>query len=266
MPDMEAWAPWYDLIHQGLPGEAEFYVGQALRSGGPLLEIGCGTGRIALPVAMSGVEVVGLDSSEAMLDACEEKLEALGELPGQVELVLGDMLDFELERRFPLAFMAYRTLMHALEPEEQLCALRCAFDALEPGGRLILNLWAARPELIAPFVGLGAGALQLVGDHRFEDGTGLLHYRATRCEPLEQRLHEQHLLHELDEGGRVLASHALELERAWIGLREMGHLVARAGFEVEALFGDFDCAPVGPENQEMIWVLRRPDAEAKGQG
>lgn len=258
MSEYDVWAPWYDIIHRGLPGEAEFYVGQAVRHGGPVLDIGCGTGRIAIPAAMSGVEVLGLDISGTMLDLCETKLEAVGDLPGSVELLLGDMRDFVPERRFGLALMAYRTFMHLLEPEDQLAALACARDALEPGGTLILNLWAASPELIAPLVGPTGGVLRLVGRHRFEDGSGLVHYRATRCEPEGQRIHEEHLLHELDESGQIEGSHALSMERAWLTLREMGHLVARAGFEVGALFGDFDCGPVGGSNQEMIWVLRRP--------
>ncbi len=251
--ELDAWAPWYDLIHRGLPGEAEFYVGHALRSGGPLLELGCGTGRIAIPAAMSGLEVVGLDIAPAMLDVCADKLEAVGELPGSVELLRGDMRDFDLGRRFPVVIVPYRGFMHLLEPEHQLEALACARDHLEPDGTLILNVWAARPELIATRV--ASGSLDLVGRHRFEDGSALVHYRATRCDPLTQRIDEEHLLHELDEAGQVLATHALTMERSWITLREMGHLVARAGLEVRALFGDFDCNPPGPGNNEQIWVL-----------
>jgi SAM-dependent methyltransferase len=258
MAEYDTWAPWYDLIHRGLPGEAEFYVGQAVRHGGPLLDLGCGSGRIAIAAAMSGVRVLGVDLSEAMLELCRDKLAALGALEGEVELLQGDLRTLSLERRFPLAFMAYRTFMHLLEPDEQLEALLRAREALEPDGLLILNLWAASPELLGPLVGPGGGASRLVGRHRFEDGTALVHYRATRAEPLDQRLLEEHLLHEIDEHGEVLASHALRMERAWLGLREMGHLVARAGFEVEALFGDFDCNPPSDDNQEMIWVLRRP--------
>lgn len=257
MAEYDLWAPWYDLLHRGLPGEAEFYVGQAVRGGGPLLDIGCGTGRIAIPAAMSGLEVVGLDISAAMLDSCEDKLEAVGELSGSVELVLGDMCDFDLERRFPMAIMAYRTLMHLLEPDQQLEALVCAHEHLEPGGSLILNVWSARPELLAPLTGPGAGSLQLVGRHGFEDGTGLVHYRATRCQPLAQNIQEEHLLHELDEGGEVVGTHSLSMERCWLSIRELGHLVARAGFVVEALYGDFDCNPPGDGNQEQVWVLRK---------
>ena len=63
MAEFDAWARYYDLIHEGLPGEAEFFVGQAARLGGQTLELGCGTGRLAVAMAMSGADVVGLAAS-----------------------------------------------------------------------------------------------------------------------------------------------------------------------------------------------------------
>ncbi len=257
MAAFDNWAEWYDLVHPGLPGETEFYVGHAVRRGGTLLDIGCGTGRIALAAAMSGVDVVGLDNSSPMLDRFRGTLEALGELvTGQVELVQADMRDFDLGRRFSTVVMAYRTFMHLLEPQDQLACLQTLRRHLEPGGLLALNLWAARPGLIAQHAGAGARALQLVGRHRFEDGTALVHYRATSFDELVQRIDEEHLLHEVDVDGQVLATSALRLERCWLSIREMGWLVAQAGFEVEALFGDFDCNPPGDGTREMIWLLR----------
>ena len=87
MAEFDAWAEYYDIIHQGLSGEAEFYVGQAVRIGGRTLELGCGTGRIAIPMAMSGVAVTGLDRSDAMLAICREKLSAAGPLSGSPRLL-----------------------------------------------------------------------------------------------------------------------------------------------------------------------------------
>ena len=257
MAAFEQWAEWYDRVHPGLPGEAEFYVGQAVRCGGPLLDIGCGTGRIALAAAMSGIDVVGLDDSEPMLDRFREKLGALGPLvEGDVELVNADMRSFDLGRRFPLAVMAYRTFMHLLEPEDQLECLATIRRHLEPDGVLALNLWAARPGLIARHGGVDGGSLQLVARHCFEDDTSLVHYRAVCFDELAQRIDEEHLLHEVDEQGRLLGTSALRLVRSWLSIREMGWLVAQAGFEVQALFGDFDCNPLSEDTQEMIWVLR----------
>ena len=116
MTEFDAWAPYYDLVHKGLPGEAEFYVGQAVRLGGETLELGCGTGRIAIPMAMSGVCVRGLDNSPAMLEMCREKHRAVGETPGALTLIEGDMRDFSLDKRFGFVALAYRTFMHLLTP------------------------------------------------------------------------------------------------------------------------------------------------------
>ena len=98
-PEFDGWAPYYDLIHKGLPGEAEFYVGQAVRIGGPTLELGCGTGRVAIPMAMSGVDVIGLDLSPRMLELCREKSEAVSPLQGSIELVEGDMATFDFHAK-----------------------------------------------------------------------------------------------------------------------------------------------------------------------
>ena len=78
MADFDVWAAYYDLVHKGLPGEAEFYLGQAVKRGGPVLEVGCGTGRIAISMAMSGLDVTGIDNSAGMLALCREKMAAVG--------------------------------------------------------------------------------------------------------------------------------------------------------------------------------------------
>ncbi len=258
MPAFDAWADIYDLIHRGLPGEAEFYVAQAVRIGGHTLELGCGTGRIALAMALSGVDVTGLDDSEPMLDVCREKLALLGEVPGRVQLVLADMREFDLGRCFELVVMPYRSFMHMLSHDDQRSCLDAVRRHLAPGGSFILNVWDARPSALAPHVGAAAGALQFAARHRLDDEGELLHYRATRCHELEQLMEEEHLVHELDGEGHVLHSQALGMKRCWFTFRELGNLLALSGFEVEAVFGDFDCNPCTDRTSEMIWALRLP--------
>lgn len=80
--EFDRWAPYYDLIHNGLPGEAQYYLSEALRSGGEVLELGCGTGRVCILTVFSGLRVTGLDISPRMLVLCREKLAALGAPPG----------------------------------------------------------------------------------------------------------------------------------------------------------------------------------------
>ncbi len=256
--EYDAWAPYYDLIHEGLPGEAEFYVGQAVRIGGPVLELGCGTGRLAIPMAMSGVDVTGLDNSAGMLALCKEKARRIRRLPGKLDLVQADMRDFDLAAEFKLVVMAYRTFMHLLTPADQCACLQQVRNHLRDDGVFILNVWAARPSRIVAVRGMhDPGEFLLAGEHHIPDaGIRLVHHHTAEYDEVRQLIIERHRIEEWDHRGRLLREAELPLVRAWVTPREMEHLVRRCGFDIEAVFGDFDCRPLGPEDNEMIWVLR----------
>jgi len=253
----DEWAEYYDLIHRGLPGEAEFYVGQAVRIGGPALELGCGTGRLSIPMAMSGVAVTGLDNSRRMLDECRAKLRAVGPLKGSLQLVEGDMRAFELPGRYRYIAIAYRTFMHLLEVESQRACLRAVRRHLADDGVCILNVWSARPSAIAAWMAMGresfyeAGRFPIPGTDRV-----LIDYGTIRCDEFRQTFQEDHVIHTAGPSGRILRTKRLSIERVWFTPREMEHLLLSCGFEIAALFGDFDCSPFTASSTEMIWVLR----------
>lgn len=258
MAEYDQWADFYDLIHPGLPGEAEFYVGQAARIGGDALEIGCGTGRIAIPMAMSGVNVTGLDNSSAMLERCQDKLESVGEVLGDLRLVHEDMRDFDLNRTFDFIAMPYRTFMHCETLEEQYCCLRAIRRHMDDHTLFALNLWAARPSQIAPHLGPAAGGLHFVQRYPLEeDGESLLHFSGSRYDEYYQQLAEDHLLQFADAEGRIVETRVLALVRTWVTRREMEALITLNGFAVEALMGDFSGGPFTRESGEMIWLLKK---------
>lgn len=260
MSEFDPWAIYYDLIHTGLPDEAEFYAGLAVTHGGPVLELGCGTGRIAILLAMSGLDVTGMDNSPPMLEVCSEKLAQAAPVSGRLHLVEGDMRDFELGQRFPLALMTYRTFMHCLTPEEQLACLACIYRHLEPGGELVCNLWAAHPGTLARFpTAYDENTFQMVGKTPIP-GEGLLleHMHTAWRDDFLQLLHERHWLREVDPEGRLAHEEQLRMTRAWLTPREMEHLVARAGFTTLAVLGDFTGTSLGPEHTEMVWRLLKP--------
>ena len=251
------WATWYDLIQPGLPGEAEFYVYEAALRRVPTLELGCGTGRIVLPMAMSGVDVTGLDNAPAMLQRCAEKLECVSPVKGRLRLVEADMRAFHLRRKFGLIVMPYRALMHCLTPGEQLACLHCAREHLAAGGEFILNVWAARPGALGSLRDHPKGGrLKKIGAHVVSRaGATLTHYADTWREDPAQLLHETHRVVERSPSGRVRVDERMTLTRAWITPREMEHLAARAGFHVKAMQGTFDGELFSPESAEMIWRL-----------
>lgn len=259
MTEYDGWAPYYDLIHKGVPGEAEFYTGQAVRRAGKTLEIGCGTGRIAIPMAMSGVDVTGMDISPAMLEVCREKLDAVGEVPGRLELVEADMADFDLGNRFDFIAIPYRTFMHLLTQEKQRSCLRCVRRHLAEDGLFAFNVWAARPSAIVPHLGgEGQPKTHFAGEYDVpEMNLALTHYFSAVYDEYTQRLVETHWVQELDRQGREMDGTTLSLTRAWTTYREMDNLVRLCGFKPDAVLGDFDCTPFNRDSTEMVWLLHR---------
>ena len=135
-------AVFYDDFAAGVAGDVAFYVAQARAAGSPVLELGCGTGRILFPVAQAGIEIVGLDASRHMLAIAENKLTASPpDVRRCVRLIAGDMREFALAQRFALVVIPYRAFLHNLQPDDQLRTLTCVREHLVAGGRLVFNVF-----------------------------------------------------------------------------------------------------------------------------
>ena len=133
-------AQTYDDVYSVIrdpSGDVAFYVAQAAEAGGPVLEIGCGTGRILIPTARIGIECIGLDSSPEMLALLLEK-----NPPANLQLVNGQMSDFDLgEGRFQLITAPFRVLQHLLDIDSQLVALANVRQHLAPGGAFVFDVF-----------------------------------------------------------------------------------------------------------------------------
>ncbi|HOT51452.1 MAG TPA: class I SAM-dependent methyltransferase, partial [Candidatus Hydrogenedentes bacterium] len=164
------WALYYDVIHEGLPGDVAFYVNMALANGGKALELGTGTGRIAIPMAMAGIEVVGLDNSPAMLALCREKASIVEPFAKPFRLIVADMAAFDLGETFPFIAIPYRGFMHLLTREEQRGCLDAVRRHLAPDGIFALDTWAAQPKQVAFLARETAkGKPRLVGRYKTDD-------------------------------------------------------------------------------------------------
>ena len=123
-------------------GDVGFFVEMAQAAGGPVLEIGCGTGRVLIPTARAGIEIVGLDLSPSMLAVCRSNLaQESAETQARVRLVEGDMRDFDLDRQFALVTLPFRPFQHLTSVEDQIACLTTIHRHLAPGGRLVLDLF-----------------------------------------------------------------------------------------------------------------------------
>ena len=226
-------APIYDPWSRSVVEDVDFYVEEALASGGPVVELAVGTGRIAVPIAKAGVRVIGVDESPAMLEGARAYAERENVSP-LVDLRLGDLRDPPVDERVPLATVPFRSLLHMPDEHEKLRALTAAASVLEPGGRFVFDVFAPSPEDIEETDG-----------RWLEREPGIF-------ERADWDLEARRLVLSI-RGGEQSARFALH----WLSAPEWNALIEDAGLVAEAIFGWFDRRPYdGGEDQ--IWICRRP--------
>jgi SAM-dependent methyltransferase len=230
-----------------------FYVDlarEARAAGQPVLELGCGTGRVTIPIAQAGVEVVGLDNSPAMLAVAEIKAKAAG--LRNISWREGDMASFKLEGAFGLVIIPFRSFLLLLTVEQQKSCLACIRDHLVENGRLALNVFNRSIPAIADWLGSKRGMWQRRQDEQRRELWFNRDYQTAA-----QRLEEVRAEVELDNAGAIISRVERNLRLRWVYRYEMEHLLALGGFQVEALYGWFDRRPFDDESSEMVWVARK---------
>lgn len=254
--EYDVFADVYDLQYGTTTKDLDFYVEEARAAQPPVLELACGTGRVTLPIAQAGVPIVGVDSSLRMLDKGREKARDLADLP--VRWLQADMRDFRLDELFGLAIIPARSFLHLLNPDDQVQALGNIGEHLAPGGRLALNLFVPDLKMIAEHTATTQQMLKF--DHEFTDTTSGAHvavWESRRYDVHLQRVYQQYRYEQLDGQGFVVATRHRNFTLCYIWPREIEHLLARCGYEVEAVYGWFDRRPLDAYSGEQIWVARR---------
>jgi len=238
-------------------GDVEFYVEEAVRCGKPLLELGCGTGRIAIPIAEAGLEVVGVEISRDMLAVAQRKVAALApEIAARITLIQGDMVDFSLDHRFDLAIVPFRTFLCLMTIEDQKRALINIRRHLNPDGRLILNFFDPDLREILDYNEQMRNVQKLM--NRFSrpaTGNQVVEWSSWDYNITEQTIEEQRNYVEYAPDGDFVKSSFVTLRIRYIFRWEMHHLLELCGYRIEALYGDFKRAPFRARG-EQIWIAR----------
>lgn len=244
----------YDLAYSWYTVDIPYYVARAREARGPVLEVGCGTGRVMLPTLEAGVDIDGLDLHPGMLEVLERKARAIGFQP---RLARADMRDFTLPRRYRLITIPFRAFMHVTTTADQLSTLRCIREHLEPGGKLIFNLFY---PCFDAFVNPTHDVLQ---DHRIVNpATGLtvvLHTVSDVADRVNQIKHVEREIIELDAEGRPARVLPHRFHMRWTWKFEMELLLERAGFARHQVAGGFDGKPLERDTDEMIWTAWRDE-------
>ncbi len=252
------YAQYYDLRSPGLAGDVQFYLEEAQKAGSPVLELGCGTGRMLIPLAEAGVRMVGLDLNPDMLAQAYRKIEKLPQdVRDRIEIIEGDMRTFSLDRKFDMIMIPYRAFLHLMTPEDQKAALLRIHEHLSDGGRLVFNIFDPRMEIIATHSGALGQAVKMLSKFQIPDTDHTMIVWDTRqYHPQEQTIEQYFIIEELDGGGVMVNRHCELLTLRYAFRWEMHYLLELCGFKIDALYGDFQRGLFRYGN-EQIWVASK---------
>ncbi|MSQ22220.1 MAG: class I SAM-dependent methyltransferase [Dehalococcoidia bacterium] len=252
----DSWADIYDMAHSAVTEDISLWVEEAKASAGPVLELGCGTGRVAVPIAQAGIRLVGLDSSAAMLRLARAKARKLRLGADRLRFVRGDMRELSLGQRFPLVIIPFRSFQFLLSVADQCQSLDAIRRHLTPGGRLVMSLFVPDLERLTrhPSIPLYDGEITYpITGHR------LLFWYQNSYDNFNQIVTVRTIIEEVDGQGDVVRKTYRDYQIRYSYRFEVQHLLAACGYDVVDVYGSFDREPLSESSAEMIWVATPAD-------
>lgn len=249
----DRFARFYDEDYRHYNDDVEAIVHLAQEMDGPVLELGCGTGRLLLPLTVAGLPLTGVDISPALLEQARAKL-ATAAHSDAVTLVQADLRALALEQRdFAFAFCTSNTLMHLADANAQLAVLERAAAHLRPGGLLMLDLF--QPD-VARLLEV-QGVMEMADQWTRDDGTEVIKWSVRSVDLAEQLQETLFIYEEIAPDGNVRRTNCpFTLRFLWRNEAEL--MLRLAGFKVEAVWGDFEGAPYNSQSEHLILLATKP--------
>ncbi len=235
--------------------DVAFYVDEAVKSGGRVLEIGCGTGRVLLPLARKGIPVTGIDNSPWMLERCHQHLEhEAAAVRDLVTLEQMDMRAFNLDERFALATIPFRPLQHMIRVNDQLGTFRSIHRHLQPGGHLVFDVFNTDLARIAA----GPGEEhEDTAERELPDGQRVRRTRRVTGIHRTEQVNDVELAYYITYPDGRAERLVQAFPMRWFLRFEIEHMLERCGFGVKVVYGNFDRSDLTDGSPEMIFVAER---------
>lgn len=245
----------YDAVYADRDDAGFWQAMAAAEGGGPILELGCGTGRVLLSLARAGFEITGLDLSAQMLERCRAKLQAeLPEVRERVRLLAADMTSFDVGHRFAAIISPFAGFQQLRTVAQQLACLERCRSHLLPHGRLVLDLPnpdPAPPSFAQDGQGDGEATAELV---EWTDGRRIRWWMTVIAYDRSLQCNECEVTYEISEADGVTRRVTEKIILRYVFRYELEHLLVRAGFRVVTLYGDYDRSPFADESPALIVV------------
>jgi SAM-dependent methyltransferase len=237
----------YDLHHSrhAFAADIPFYIGQAHKRGEPILELGCGTGRITIPIAKEGMEVWGLDVSPQMLATARKKSDALGL---SINWVQADCRDFHLGQKFNLIFYPFNSIQHLLDLGDLEACLACVKEHLAPTGKFIVDIF--NPSLGKLLT--DHSQITEITQYPAPDGNGVIKVLESHSYRRDSQILEV-LWHYRREDGRT---ETIPASMRVIFPQELDAILGYNGLGLEEKLGDYDGSPFRADSPKQLAITR----------
>lgn len=245
----QAYAVKKDLV------DLPFYLDLARRSGGPVLELACGTGRVLLPIAREGIAIHGVDNSAPMLSALRKNLQREPkDVRELVSVIEGDMRTFRSNRQYPLVIIPFRPVQHLYTVEDQLAAFKTAAFHLEDEGVLAFDVFFPKFELI--YAGINEEIHELEWPHKADAGKIVRRYfRKESVDKINQNFTATFIFRTY-QGGKVVQEETEPLKMSYYTYPHLRALFLLAGLEIVEEYGSFARTPLDNNAEQMVFLLK----------
>jgi ubiquinone/menaquinone biosynthesis C-methylase UbiE len=236
--------------------DLEFYVDMAKASGGPVLELACGTGRVLLPIAREGISIHGVDNSLPMLNVLQDKLrQELKDVRELVSTSHGDIRHFRSNRVYPLVIIPFRPLQHMHTVEDQIAALQTAVFHLESGGTLVFDVFY--PKFDSLNSNVGEEFLELEWTSKSDRSKVVRRYlRKESVDKINQNFTATFIFRTYQDE-RLVQEETELLRMSYYTYQHLRALFLLTGLEIVEEYGSFEKTPLDNDAQQMIFVLKR---------
>lgn len=238
----DEWADVYDLVYGSYRDDINFYIKEAKKAKGKVLEIACGSGRVYLELLKDGIDAYGIDISRNMLNVLKKKAK---KLMLKSKVYNADMKTFRLGHKFSSIIIPFRAFLHNLTINDQVTTLNNLRRHLLPNGKLILNFFYPNPRIISKYGRLLKRTIKIKKE-KFV---------------LKQKTYFLDEPNQIIEGSSILIKSNKvfwngKIRLAFIYKREFELLLKLAGFTKWKVYGDFEYHPLKSFRQEMIWIAQ----------
>ena len=243
----KSFAEIYDLFYSSRVEDIDFYAGLAERYGDPILELGCGTGRVLIPLARRGYRIVGIDNSESMLTLLRKKLEKEAkDVRKRVEIIKADMRNFSLGKEFKLIIIPFSSIVHLKTLDDALSTFTNVFNHLNNKGAFAFDVFIPSHEYIVKKSRISFYTLDI------DESRKLILWERAKYDPTNQYIYVDRLVEIVS--GNDSKKYFWKYTLRWYTKPEIELLLRLAGFKKIEVYGDFNFGEYGYEKGLMVFL------------